>query len=256
MPQAGKASSGERGPGEPPVKHSFRLRGTEITRTETFTDAAFAFSLTLLVISIDSIPSSYAELLTAVQGVPAFGLACAILFVFWHGHWNWSRRYGLEDFPSMALSFLLVFVMLCYVYPMKYMTSVFVAWVSDERLSTDASIRSLDELFGMFTIYSIGFVALCLNILLLYWHAWRRRDALALNDIERHTTRSEMTSWTLMASVGGIAILMGLFAPRNAITVPGWAYSLLAVLMPLHGMMSERKRRRLLAQENAREHAA
>ena len=246
MPQAGQGRSGESSSAHWPVKKGFRLRGTEMTRTETFTDAAFAFSLTLLVISIDSIPSSYPELLAAMQGVPAFGLACAILFVFWHGHWNWSRRYGLEDFPSMALSFLLVFVVLCYVYPMKYMTSIFVAWVSDQRLSTEASIRSLDELFGMFTIYSIGFVALCLNILLLYWHAWSQRDALGLNDIERHTTRSEMTSWTLMAAVGGIAILMGLFAPRNAITVPGWAYSLLSVLMPLHGMLSDRKRRKLL----------
>ncbi len=256
MPQADSDSSGETRSAGWPVKNGFRLRGTEMTRTETFTDAAFAFSLTLLVISIDSIPSSYPELTAAMQGVPAFGLACAILFIFWHGHWNWSRRYGLEDFPSMALSFLLVFVMLCYVYPMKYMTSVFVAWVSDERLSAEASIRSFDELFGMFTIYSVGFVALCLNVLALYWHAWRRRDALGLNDIERHTTRSEMTSWTLMATVGGIAILMGLFAPRNAITVPGWAYSLLAVLMPLHGVFSDRKRRRLLEREDTPENPA
>lgn len=94
-----------------------RPRGLEMTRTETFTDAAFAFALTLLVVSIDSIPASYAELLDAVQGIPAFGLSCALLFLFWYGHWNWSRRYGLEDFPSIALSFLLVFVVLCYVYP-------------------------------------------------------------------------------------------------------------------------------------------
>lgn len=31
----------------------FRLRGLDMTRIETFTDAAFAFALTLLVISID-----------------------------------------------------------------------------------------------------------------------------------------------------------------------------------------------------------
>ncbi|MEM8814438.1 MAG: TMEM175 family protein [Pseudomonadota bacterium] len=228
-----------------PADNGFRLRGIEMTRTETFTDAAFAFALTLLVISIDAIPSSYDELLLAIQGVPAFGLACALLFVFWHGHWNWSRRYGLEDFPSMGLSFLLVFVMLCYVYPMKYMTSVFTAWITGERLSTGVTIGSFDELFGMFTIYSVGFVALCIAMLLLYWHAWRRRDALELNEVERLTTRSDMLSWCILAAVGSLAVLMGLFAPRSMATMPGWAYLLLPVLMPLHGVTSSRRLRRL-----------
>ena len=91
----------------------FRLRGLDMTRTETFTDAAFAFSLTLLVVSIDAVPTNYDELLLAVQGIPAFGLACSLLFLFWYGHWQWSRRFGLEDFPSIVLSFLLVFVILC-----------------------------------------------------------------------------------------------------------------------------------------------
>lgn len=35
-----------------PVKNGFRLRGMDMTRTETFTDAAFAFALTLLVVSV------------------------------------------------------------------------------------------------------------------------------------------------------------------------------------------------------------
>ena len=33
-----------------PIEHGFRLRGLEMTRTEVFVDAAFAFALTLLVI--------------------------------------------------------------------------------------------------------------------------------------------------------------------------------------------------------------
>ena len=37
---------------------------------ETFTDAAFAFAVTLLVISIDQIPRSYDELLVALAGIP------------------------------------------------------------------------------------------------------------------------------------------------------------------------------------------
>ncbi len=228
-----------------PIKNGFRLRGTEMTRTETFTDAAFAFALTLLVVSIDSVPSSYEELWIAIQGIPAFGLSCALLFLFWYGHWNWSRRYGLEDFPSIVLSFVLVFVMLCYVYPMKYVTSIFVAWITDRKLEVGASINSIDELYGIFTMYSIGFVALSLVVLLLYLHAWAVRDSLELNAVERHQTRTDIGSWIILSSVGVLAILMGVFAPRHPMTVPGWAYMLLAILMPAWGIYRDRQLARL-----------
>lgn len=224
-----------------PTKNGFRLRGMAMTRTETFTDAAFAFALTLLVVSIDAIPSTYEQLLAAVQGIPAFGLSCALLFLFWYGHWNWSRRYGLEDFASIVLSFVLVFVVLCYVYPMKYVTSIFVDWITESRLDTGARINSLDELYGIFTIYSIGFVALCATILLLYLRAWGRREDLHLDPLERHVTRSEIGSWVILAGVGVLAILMGLFAPHHPATVPGWAYMLLPIIMPIWGVIRGRQ---------------
>jgi uncharacterized membrane protein len=231
-----------------PEKQGFRLRGMEMTRTETFTDAAFAFALTLLVISVDAIPRNYEEMTAAVKGIPAFGLCCMILFLFWYGHWNWSRRYGLEDFPSMIVSFYLVFVMLCYVYPLKFVTSTFVEWASGQRIDADPnvdSIASMNELFGIFTIYSVGFVALCLAILLLYWRAWQRRDDLELNEREQFVTRSELGSWAILAFVGIVAVLMGLFAPRRLLTVPGWAYMLLPILMPLYGHLRGRRLARL-----------
>ncbi len=229
----------------PDNEGGFRLRGREMTRTETFTDAAFAFALTLLVVSIDHIPQSFDELAAAMQGIPAFGLSCALLFLFWHGHWNWSRRYGLEDFPSMVLSFVLVFAVLCYVYPMRYMTSIFTNWVTGGRLSADAQIESLAELYGIFTIYSIGFSVMCAVIIGLYWRAWRLRDMLELNAAERFVTRAEMGSWSILAGVGLAATLMGLFAPQSMWTIPGWVYLSLPVVMPVYGMVVGRRYKRL-----------
>ena len=49
----------------------FRLRGLAMTRVETFTDAAFAFALTLLVVSLEP-PTDIAALRQALLGVPAF----------------------------------------------------------------------------------------------------------------------------------------------------------------------------------------
>lgn len=228
-------------------RFGFRLRGMEMTRTETFTDAAFAFALTLLVVSIDRVPASYDELLVAVQGIPAFGLSCMLLFLFWHGHWSWSRRYGLEDFPSIVLSFTLVFVVLCYVYPMRYVTSIFMAWVTGGRISGGAQIESLEELYGIFAIYSIGFTAMCLVMILLHLRAWWVRNGLELNDVERFLTRAEMGNWSILAAVGTVATLLGLFAPPRVWTVPGWAYIVLPIVMPLYGYLVGRKHARIVA---------
>jgi len=49
------------------VEGQFRLRGLEVTRLDTFIDAAFAFVLTLLIISFDELPSTFAELMAAIQ---------------------------------------------------------------------------------------------------------------------------------------------------------------------------------------------
>ena len=101
------------------VEDRFRLRGLEVTRLDTFVDAAFAFVLTLLVISFDAIPSNYPEMLTAVKRIPGFGASFAILMMFWLQHRLWSRWYGLENLKTILLSLTLIFVMLVYVYPLR-----------------------------------------------------------------------------------------------------------------------------------------
>ncbi len=87
------------------TKDGFLIRGAEMTRLETFVDAAFAFAVTLLVIGGgDNVPASYDEFILAVQRVPAFALCFATVAFFWFAHNTWSRRYGLEDGRSTVLS--------------------------------------------------------------------------------------------------------------------------------------------------------
>src|SRR6202011_878624 len=104
---------------ELPRLNGFRLRGIEMTRLETFIDAAFAFAITMLVIASGQLPDDVDALLNAFKNVPTFVASIAALGAFWHGHWLWSRRYGLEDTTSIVISWGMLVTILIYVYPLK-----------------------------------------------------------------------------------------------------------------------------------------
>lgn len=231
-----------------PVQQGFRLRGAEMTRLETFTDAAFAFAVTLLVISVDAVPTSYDELLNALRALPVFGLSFGILMIFWWGHHRWSRRFGLEDLPSVLLSLALVFTVLSYVYPLKYMWALVTWWLSDGVLAPEARLDSPEQVDHIIGIYSIGFTAMALLLAALNGWAWKQGDALELDRVERFETRGEIASWLLTVAVGTLSVLLaftGLGPPATA----GWIYMLLPAVMGVWTARFERRKKRLLEEE-------
>src|SRR6478609_12183734 len=90
-----------------------------MTRLETFIDAAFAFAVTMLVISNGQVPNDIPALLEAFKNVPAFVASIAVLSIFWRGHWLWSRRFGLEDGASILISWTMLVTILIFIYPLK-----------------------------------------------------------------------------------------------------------------------------------------
>ena len=235
--------------GELTTHEGFRQRGLQMTRIETFTDAAFAFALTLLVVSLE-LPTSYEELMEALRGAPAFALSAALLMMFWSGHRIWSRRFGLDDGPTVLLSCLLVFTVLIYVYPLRFMFSSMVAWLSYISGLQQASGQIFvdeEQVNSLFVVYGIGFIAMCAAIVLLNLHAWRLRDQLQLNELERFDTRVEITAWLLVASSGFLSVALALLLPVTWVGIPGWSYALLSIVMPIYGSRSGRRRRELLA---------
>src|SRR5512132_2507759 len=102
-----------------PRLRGFRLRGMEMTRLETFIDAAFAFAISMLVIAAQQIPDNIQALLAAFKNVPTFICSIAVLGIFWRGHWLWSRRFGLEDGASILISWAMIVTILIFIYPLK-----------------------------------------------------------------------------------------------------------------------------------------
>ncbi|MBA2555800.1 MAG: DUF1211 domain-containing protein [Chloroflexi bacterium] len=215
-----------------------------MTRIETFTDAAFAFALTLLIISFEP-PTSLAELTDAFSGIPAFVLSAAMLMLFWWGHHQWSRRYGQDDGVAFLLSCALVLTMLVYVYPLRFMFGVMMAWIGGMTgipLGAGVSISGPEDVNRLFAIYGIGFSTMAACIVLLNAHAWRCREALELTALERFETRSVIGSWGILAVVGVISTLVALTVPSHHAGLPGWVYFPLWFVMPMYGTWMNRRR--------------
>jgi hypothetical protein len=218
----------------------------EMTRLETFTDAAFAFAVTLLVIGGgDSVPVNFDEMLQAMKQVPAFAASFANIMLFWYAHHIWSRRFGLDDTPSILLSLLLIFVVLIYVYPLKAIYSGAIEFFSNGYFSSYFGLRSIADLRDLFVIFGVGFAGLSGIIVLLNRRAYAVRDTLALNALELFDLQTEKTHWNMNVIVALMSVLMALFLPDRWVVLAGMFYGVFAIILPWHGIRRGRLRDRL-----------
>jgi hypothetical protein len=155
----------------------FRLRGREITRLESFSDAVFGFALTLLVVSLD-VPKSFNDLITTMRGFRAFAICFLLLVLIWNTNYKFCRRYGLDDGTTRFLTCVMLFLVLFYVYPLKFLFNLSITGLlfgAGPPISMTGSQFSI-----LLLIYDLGFAAVYGAMALLYVHAWRLRGALEL----------------------------------------------------------------------------
>lgn len=207
----------------------YRLRGESMTRIEVFSDAAFAFAVTMLVISLSSIPQSYQELLAAMYKIPAFAASFAVMMTIWVSHRRWSQRFGLDDNVSTFLTLALIFLVLVYVYPLKLIMDLTFFAISQQWFPSDFQVSSTAEAAGLVAIFSLGVFLMALIQLGLYLRASSKADELCLSQLERLLVRKEQLLWSVQAILGFVvAILAFIF-----ISTIGYLAGILYCLTPL-----------------------
>src|SRR5437763_8718739 len=150
-----------------PRLRGFRLRGMQMTRLETFIDAAFAFAISMLVIAAQQIPDNIQALLAAFKNVPTFVCSIAVLGIFWRGHWLWSRRYGLEDSVSILISWALIVTILIFIYPLKAIFGAVWYFIISGELVHQFSLHTTEtQARTIFSIYALGLIAISAEIFL------------------------------------------------------------------------------------------
>lgn len=228
----------ERGLG---LEGGFRTRGGEVSRVEGFSDAVFAFATTLLVVSLE-VPRSFDDLMRTMQGFPAFGICFGLLLLIWYAHYTFFRRYGLEDGPTIVLNAVLLFLILFYVYPLKFMFgAMFESVFGIGPGLAGAMTRAQGS--ALLVVYGAGFIAVFLTLTLLYYRAWRARDRLNLNALERYDTRTSLEHYSLYVLIGLLSVSIAAIGGAGASFWAGMTYFLLGPAAGFHGALRGRKRR-------------
>jgi uncharacterized membrane protein len=205
----------------------FRWRSGEITRLEAFCDVVFGFALTLLVVSLE-VPRNYAELMAAMRGFVPFAACFAQLIMIWRAHYRFSRRYGLEDSYTVFLNIVLLFLVLFYVYPLKFVFTM----LFDGLTGHDVQI-SFHETSVLMRTYAAGFAAVFLLFALMYAHAYKLRRELELDPLEELQTRAAVEEYFLTAAIGAVSFGLAFKYPGWA----GWWFFVLAPSLTIHGTL-------------------
>ncbi len=207
---------------------------------KAFCDVVFGFAITLLVVSLE-VRHTYAELLADMRGFLPFAACFAQLALIWRTHYKFSRRYGLEDPYTVFLNVVLLFLVLFYVYPLKFVFTL----VFSELTGSSAGL-AWHEGSVLMRIYALGFVCVFLLFVLMYVHAYRLRRELALSPVEISVTRFSIQENVILALVGITSFVVAIRSPDWA----GWSYASIGPLMAIHGRIFG-KRIRVLAEKVA-----
>ena len=215
-------------------------REHESTRIEAFTDAMFAFAATLLVVSLE-VPRDFGELLNNLRGFVPFALSFSALYFIWIAHTNVFRRYALGDTTTLILNGVLLFTVLFYVYPLKFMANVITSMPSGHP----TVVLRGDQLGLLFVVYGLGWTLVFLMIALLYRHEYKTRPQLGIDALSAYDAQTHSRHYMGFAIVGVVSVLLAFFGVGVRYGVPGFIYILLGPLSAINGS-SRRKARGVL----------
>ncbi|WLT31859.1 TMEM175 family protein [Geothrix sp. PMB-07] len=219
--------------------HAGHRHGFALHRVEGFSDAVFAFAVTLLVVSLE-VPKSAQELFHTLWGFLAFGICFAFLILIWFDHHTFFKRYPLTDTTTLVLNMALLFVVLLYVYPMKFLFTLLVNGMllkhSIEGVKTVAEIKTL------MVVYGVGFLTVNTVLFLMHLHAWRKREGLRLSPVQRLELGESLRRFLINALVALLSIFLARFTSDTG-QFAGWCYALLAPAQTLNGVLTRRRQR-------------
>jgi hypothetical protein len=153
----------------------------------------------------------------------------------------------LEDRLTIALNSVLLFVVIVYVYPLKFVFTIFMGMLTGIQPRGTGRIE-LDQVGELFIIYGLGFFAMFAILALMNLRAYALHQSLQLNELEQLMTRAEVVRCLGVASVGLLSVLVAMILPGGLAGLAGLAYFLIGLVEFLVGWRFGTQRDALLRQ--------
>jgi hypothetical protein len=195
-----------------------------------------------------------------MRGFFAFAICFVLLMLIWYQQYIYFRRYGLQDTVTIVLNSALLFVVLFYIYPLKFLFSMLINVWSGASLEVhlpDGTVRAVIEQFQLPTlmiIYSAGYLAIAVVFVLLFLHAYRQRAQLRLSPVEVFDTRWSIYNTLFSGGVSVVSILLAWLGGVKLSSAAGLIYPVLmfpgfTVLGRLQGQRRHRLENRAVVSE-------
>lgn len=237
----------------------FRYRGIVTSRLENLTDAVFGFSITLLVIASE-VPTNYTELEASMYGFSGFIFCILLLLGIWNNHNNFFLYYGMQDRITKVLTFFFLFLLLFYIYPLKYLFSYigtalyakFKISMGDRSEALQLAVSKLNESslstaeWENITIrFGLGLFFIYLLLCLMHVHALKKKKVLDLNDSEVFETKTFIQSYLLLVFITVMSMTIVLIFGGEASPYAGSVYALIPILLGLNNKRRRKKQHKL-----------
>lgn len=231
----------------PGNKH-LQVRGTEIQRIEALSDAVFAFSVSLLIMSLE-VPKTFAELQHTIRDIPPFLATFSLVFLFWYQQNAYFRRYGLQSRRVILLNLALLAWLLVYIFPLKFLFTILLSWFTGVNYFSEVAaagdmVLAEADFPRLVVFFSAGYCILWLLFFLLYRHAWQQRILLKLSGYEAQVLRYEQRDAVFNLLVGAASLFLAWLQLPEA---SGFPYLLIPVWMLLNYVLMRRRIRSLPA---------
>jgi len=234
------------------IEPGFQWRGDEITRIEGLSDAVFAFAVTILIISLE-VPKTMEDFYRVLQGLPAFAATFFLLMLVWYQQYKYFRRYGLQDLKTVVLSLFLLFVVLYFVYPLKFLFTQLMGpvgqWIFPFAAPEHIEIfNSPDDTVHLMVLYHSGVLAVYGLLLMMYRHAYKQREVLGLNIVELHDTNDSIASGWFFVILSTTGLLLTFFGPIAAGISGMMVGPACGIFFTIQGRISDKKRKKLMGE--------
>ncbi|WP_424962414.1 TMEM175 family protein [Ekhidna sp.] len=234
---------------------NFRYRGLNQTRIETFSDAVFAVAFTLVVLS-SAVPETFDGLRKSIHDIIPSFICIVLIVVIWYQHYVFFLRYGLQNTKTVTVNTFLLFLLLIYVYPLKFLARFLVELYGglifgrpDNFMNNFGGQMNSDNMTLLMTAYGAGATLIFVAMTWLYREAYKKRDELELNEYETFCTKVSLWQNLLMSSIPFLSTVVAFLHPFGYgalnYAIAGFIYMLYPPVMIAFGYRVKKKSQKL-----------